>query len=356
MVATDGLIGTFASLDEASLRQNRCFLYHVVGGAALARAGRRDGRDQRGARGRGARRRAPSCAAAPRSWRSTRRGAVTWREGEGEHTAAAGHVLANVAPPVLARLLGEAPPPRPRARSSRSTCCSTGCPRCGRASTRRSRSPGPSGCTRTPPSSRPPTRGAARRAARAPAGRAVLPHAHRPVDRRRRPRHTLTLFGLHAPARLFAGDEAARPRHPGRALPRRPRRAPRRADPRLHRPRRRRRAVHRGADAARPRARAAPCPAATSSTATCAGPGPRAHGDRWGVATAPRARARLRRGRPARRRGQRRRRPQRRDGRARLQRWTKSTRTISAWRPPAAGPVDGLSAGGRAGRLRTRRR
>jgi len=29
---TDGLIGTFARSDDASLRQNRCFLYHVIGG------------------------------------------------------------------------------------------------------------------------------------------------------------------------------------------------------------------------------------------------------------------------------------------------------------------------------------
>ncbi len=29
---TDGLIGTFAQSDEPSLRQNRCFLYHVIGG------------------------------------------------------------------------------------------------------------------------------------------------------------------------------------------------------------------------------------------------------------------------------------------------------------------------------------
>ena len=29
---TDGLIGTFSSSDDASLRQNRCFLYHVIGG------------------------------------------------------------------------------------------------------------------------------------------------------------------------------------------------------------------------------------------------------------------------------------------------------------------------------------
>lgn len=32
IVATDGLIGTFADLGDASLRQNICFLYHVIGG------------------------------------------------------------------------------------------------------------------------------------------------------------------------------------------------------------------------------------------------------------------------------------------------------------------------------------
>lgn len=32
VVATDALIGTFASLRETSLVQNRCFLYHVIGG------------------------------------------------------------------------------------------------------------------------------------------------------------------------------------------------------------------------------------------------------------------------------------------------------------------------------------
>ncbi|GAA1707899.1 NAD(P)/FAD-dependent oxidoreductase [Isoptericola hypogeus] len=32
VVATDALIGTFADLDDASLVQNRCFLYHVIGG------------------------------------------------------------------------------------------------------------------------------------------------------------------------------------------------------------------------------------------------------------------------------------------------------------------------------------
>ena len=32
VVLTDGLIGTFAGAEDASLDQNRCFLYHVIGG------------------------------------------------------------------------------------------------------------------------------------------------------------------------------------------------------------------------------------------------------------------------------------------------------------------------------------
>ena len=32
IVLTDALIGTFAAADDAELRQNRCFLYHVIGG------------------------------------------------------------------------------------------------------------------------------------------------------------------------------------------------------------------------------------------------------------------------------------------------------------------------------------
>jgi phytoene dehydrogenase-like protein len=60
VVGTDGLIGTFASLDDPSLRQNRCYLWHVVGGPwkvpvggmgalsdALARAARDAGAELR---------------------------------------------------------------------------------------------------------------------------------------------------------------------------------------------------------------------------------------------------------------------------------------------------------------------
>ena len=32
VVLTDALIGTFADAHDPSLRQNRCFLYHVIGG------------------------------------------------------------------------------------------------------------------------------------------------------------------------------------------------------------------------------------------------------------------------------------------------------------------------------------
>ena len=32
VIATDALIGTFASLDDQSLRQNICFLYHISAG------------------------------------------------------------------------------------------------------------------------------------------------------------------------------------------------------------------------------------------------------------------------------------------------------------------------------------
>lgn len=108
MVATDGLIGTFASLGEASLRQNRCFLYHLAGGpwrvpsggmgaigAALERAARTAG--ARLVTG------AEVVAVDPA-------GEVSWRDrDDAEHAVSAGVILSGVAPAVLARLLGETP-------------------------------------------------------------------------------------------------------------------------------------------------------------------------------------------------------------------------------------------------------
>jgi phytoene dehydrogenase-like protein len=111
IVLTDGLIGTFAAAHDASLRQNRCFLYHVIGNGeghwdvpvggmgaltdALARAAQEAGAQIR-------------CGAEVTEIDPD--GEVRWDGG----SASAGHVLAAVAPPVLARLLGE-PEPEPPA-------------------------------------------------------------------------------------------------------------------------------------------------------------------------------------------------------------------------------------------------
>lgn len=118
VVLTDGLIGTLASAHDASLQQNRCFLYHVVGdgtgdwkvpaggmgavSAALDRAARKAGAEI-------------LTGADVIAIRETPDGAeVTWRDASGEHTATAPTVLANVAPTVLARLMGDDPPlPKP---------------------------------------------------------------------------------------------------------------------------------------------------------------------------------------------------------------------------------------------------
>jgi phytoene dehydrogenase-like protein len=110
IVLTDGLIGTFARADEATLRQNRCFLYHVIGNGT--------GMWDVPVGGMGA----VTDALAANAWAAgaeQRTGVeVTGIETDGERAlvtwdggfAEADHVLANVAPAVLARLLGESPP------------------------------------------------------------------------------------------------------------------------------------------------------------------------------------------------------------------------------------------------------
>ncbi|HEY7074006.1 MAG TPA: NAD(P)/FAD-dependent oxidoreductase [Solirubrobacteraceae bacterium] len=112
VVLTDALVGTFADACEPSLRQNRCFLYHVIGNGtgewdvpvggmgaltdALAAAARAAGAELR-------------CGVEVTQIATDgRRAEVRFEGGAVDAT----HVLANVAPAVLARLLGE-PEPRP---------------------------------------------------------------------------------------------------------------------------------------------------------------------------------------------------------------------------------------------------
>ena len=110
-VLTDGLIGTFAPADDAQLRQNRCFLYHVVGGrwnvpvggmgalsAGLAGAARAAGAEL------------VTGAEVVAIATDERTAEVTCSDGR---TFGARHVMAGVAPHVLSGLLGEPPPDGP---------------------------------------------------------------------------------------------------------------------------------------------------------------------------------------------------------------------------------------------------
>ncbi len=124
MVATDGLIGTFADLDDPSLAQNVCFLYHLVGGGTghwdvpLGGMGAVTEALARAAVAAGAR----VVTGAEVTAVSTDGvvGEVTWRKDGAVLRERAGSVLANVAPAVLQGLLGRGgpgpatadPPPR----------------------------------------------------------------------------------------------------------------------------------------------------------------------------------------------------------------------------------------------------
>ncbi len=111
VVAADALIGTFASMHDPSLVQNRCFLYHRIGNGtgewrvpvggmgavatALAKAATESGAEV-------------VTGAGVSGIRARDDGAeVTWHDGSVEHTVAARFVLSDVAPWVLRILMGE---------------------------------------------------------------------------------------------------------------------------------------------------------------------------------------------------------------------------------------------------------
>ncbi|MET8327779.1 NAD(P)/FAD-dependent oxidoreductase [Streptomyces sp. NPDC005181] len=114
IVLTDALIGTFADAHDPSLLQNRCFLYHVIGGGtgdwdvpvggmgaltdALEQAARQAGAEIRVRH------------EATRIETDGTRAEVTVRSPEGEHRVAARRVLVNASPQALAALLGDEPP------------------------------------------------------------------------------------------------------------------------------------------------------------------------------------------------------------------------------------------------------
>ncbi|MER7623234.1 NAD(P)/FAD-dependent oxidoreductase [Streptomyces sp. NPDC126503] len=220
VVLTDALIGTFTHAHDPSLRQNRCFLYHVIGGGtgdwnvpvggmgaltdALADAARAAGAT------------ILTGHEVTRVETDGRRAEVTYRTPDGaEATAAAGHVLVNASPRHLAELLGETPPPSPEGAQLKVNMLLTRLPRL------RDRSVDPReafagtfhvaegyGQLATAHAE-----AAAGRLPTAPPSEIYCHSLTDPTilgpDLAARGHHTLTLFGLHTPARLFAADHDA---------------------------------------------------------------------------------------------------------------------------------------------------
>jgi phytoene dehydrogenase-like protein len=217
---TDALIGTFAAAHDPALRQNRCFLYHVVGNGTgdwnvpVGGMGALTAELQRAAVEAGARLVPQAEVVAVEA--DGRRARVRVDTATGERSVDCSYVLAGCAPAVLDRLLGREPAEQPEGAQLKINMLLTRLPRL------RDRSVAPqdafSGTFHVNE-----TYGQLERAYRqAEAGRIPdLPpseiYCHSLTDPSilgsdlaERGVHTLTLFGLHMPARVFAGDRQAR--------------------------------------------------------------------------------------------------------------------------------------------------
>ncbi|MFB7830613.1 phytoene desaturase family protein [Streptomyces sp. NPDC056056] len=216
VVLTDALIGTFSDAHDPTLLQNRCFLYHVIGGGtgdwdvpvggmgaltdALADAARAAGADIRTGH------------EATRIETDGQRAAITFRTADGEGTVEAGHVLVNASPRDLAALLGDAPPPAPEGAQLKVNMLLTRLPKL------RDRSVDPheafAGTFHIAEGyGQLATAHAEAAAGRLPSAPPSEIYCHSLTDPTilgselaATGHHTLTLFGLHTPARLFAAD------------------------------------------------------------------------------------------------------------------------------------------------------
>ncbi|MEU3856658.1 NAD(P)/FAD-dependent oxidoreductase [Streptomyces sp. NPDC028722] len=116
VVLTDALIGTFADAHDPSLAQNRCFLYHVIGGGTGAWdvpvGGMGALTDALAAAARAAGAEIATGHEAVRIHTDGHTAEVAYRTRDGEGVAAARHVLVNASPQELAALTGD-PAPEP---------------------------------------------------------------------------------------------------------------------------------------------------------------------------------------------------------------------------------------------------
>lgn len=219
VVLTDALIGTFADAHDPSLLQNRCFLYHVIGGGtgdwdvpvggmgaltdALAGAARAAGAQIRTGH------------EAVRIDTDGTHAEVTVRTDSGESAVSARRVLVNASPEALAALLGDTPPTPAEGAQLKVNMLLTRLPRL------RDRSVDPrqafagtfhiaEGYTQLADAYRD---AAAGRLPAAPPSEIYCHSLTDPsilgADLAARGYQTLTLFGLHTPARLFAADNEA---------------------------------------------------------------------------------------------------------------------------------------------------
>jgi phytoene dehydrogenase-like protein len=211
---TDATIGTFAPADDPQLRQNRCFLYHVigngtgdwdvpVGGMGAVSQGLEGAAREAGATLR-------TNAEVTRIETDGKRAWVAWGDGGSVECT---HVLSGAAPATLARLLGEdRPEPMPEGSQLKLNMLLKRLPRLRDAAV--SSEQAFAGTFHVNESYE------QIQAAYEEAAHGVLPrlppcelYCHSLTDPsilapelQRAGHHTLTLFGLHMPARLFASD------------------------------------------------------------------------------------------------------------------------------------------------------
>ncbi|MFN8110634.1 MAG: NAD(P)/FAD-dependent oxidoreductase [Thermoleophilia bacterium] len=212
---TDGLIGTLTHAHAGDLAQNRCFLYHVIGGCT--------GLWRVPAGGMGALTgaiadRARTCGAEIRT--GARVTAIHGDDGgaqvvvDGLGTVGAGHVLAGVAPAVLHRLMGESPAEAPVGAQLKVNMVLSRLPRLRCGVDPRDAFAGTlhvdEGYAQLDTAHRQAVEG------RLPARPAFEVYCHSLTDPTilapalaARGVHTLTLFGLHMPPACFAGDHDA---------------------------------------------------------------------------------------------------------------------------------------------------
>ncbi|MFV0137636.1 phytoene desaturase family protein [Streptomyces sp. HMX87] len=219
VVLTDALIGTFADAHDRSLKQNRCFLYHVIGGGTGAWDVPVGGMGALTDALAGAARAAGAVLAtgheAVRIDTDGRTAEVAYRTADGEGVAAARHILVNASPHELAALTG-APPPAPAEGAQLKVNMLLK-----RLPAVRDPSVGPheafagtfhiaEGYTQLAEAY---ARAAAGEPPAAPPSEIYCHSLTDPTilgpEPAERGHHTLTLFGLHTPARLFARDNDA---------------------------------------------------------------------------------------------------------------------------------------------------